>query len=508
MDKSLFLDCPAEFFADLSSAGYGKSADLNLELKGDSILVKVRCPNSGLRSVVLRWANPFSGSELVLGDNWERGYGELGWKAVNANDWHPWYIAFQSVDGTAAVGVRTQCCSFASWSLSKEHIELHLDLRSGSQPVQLGDREILAAQIVCGAQTGASSFQFVREFCHHLCENPLRTETPVFGANDWYYAYGNNTGERIVRDSERVSDWCRDLSTRPFSVIDAGWHPSGGCEPGPRVGNDQFGDMSLIANRIRETGCRPGLWIRPLKTGTVTTGLMKGDTLDPSIPENLDIVRTQIAECRSWGYELIKHDFTTFDITGQWGFEMKGDVFGLGESFRDDTRTTAEIILNLYQAIREGAGEALLLGCNTFGHLTAGTHEIHRIGDDTSGQEWERTRKMGINSLAFRGVQQGAFFQADADCVGITKDIPWSLNRQWLDLIAHSGTPLFVSADAEVLSSDQVSELRAAFKTASQPREPIEPLDWVSTKTPTEWKSGNERFEYFWEDTELVDSPD
>ena len=70
---------------------------------------------------------------------------------------------------------------------------------------------------------------------------------------------------------------------------------------------------------------------------------------------------------------------------------------------------------------------------------------MQRTGDDTSGRDWNRTRKMGVNTLAFRAPQQGTFFAIDADCAAITKDVPWQFSAQWLDLLARSGAPLFVS---------------------------------------------------------------
>ena len=130
-------------------------------------------------------------------------------------------------------------------------------------------------------------------------------------------------------------------------------------------------------------------------------------------------------------------------------------------------RTTAEVIADLYQAIRTAAGDALVIGCNTVSHLSAGVFEICRVGDDTSGREWARTRKMGVNTLAFRGAQHGAFYVADPDCVGVTTAIPWAQNRQWLDLLARSGTMLFVSLAPDALGDDQRRDLRAALALAA-----------------------------------------
>ena len=72
--------------------------------------------------------------------------------------------------------------------------------------------------------------------------------------------------------------------------------------------------------------------------------------------------------------------------------------------------------MRLYQTLRAAAGDAVLLGCNTMGHLGAGLFEIQRTGDDTSGHVWERTRRMGVNTLAYRLPQNGTFFTCDADC--------------------------------------------------------------------------------------------
>lgn len=72
---------------------------------------------------------------------------------------------------------------------------------------------------------------------------------------------------------------------------------------------------------------------------------------------------------------------------------------------------------------------ALILGCNTIGHLGAGYMHINRTADDTSGKCWERTRRIGINSLAFRLSQHRKFYEIDTDCVGIGGPIGWNDNR-------------------------------------------------------------------------------
>jgi hypothetical protein len=109
-----------------------------------------------------------------------------------------------------------------------------------------------------------------------------------------------------------------------------------------------------------------------------------GRYLDPSIPETLEIVRADIAWQAKCGYELIKHDFSTYDILGRWGFEMGGELTNDGWHFNDASKTTAEVIGDLYRAIRQGAGNAVVIGRNTVGHLCAGLFELQRTGDDSA----------------------------------------------------------------------------------------------------------------------------
>ena len=105
---------------------------------------------------------------------------------------------------------------------------------------------------------------------------------------------------------------------------------------------------------------------------------------------------------------------------------------------------------------------------------------------------------MGVNTLAFRGAQHGTFFAADADCVGLTKAIPWELNKQWLDLLSRSGTPLFVSAAPDAVAAEQRKALKEAFARAAVVRPVAEPLDWLDTTTPERWGCDGETVTYDW----------
>ena len=42
----------------------------------------------------------------------------------------------------------------------------------------------------------------------------------------------------------------------------------------------------------------------------------------PTVPEAREAIRAKLRQAREWGYEMVKHDFSTYDLLGQWGFEM------------------------------------------------------------------------------------------------------------------------------------------------------------------------------------------
>jgi alpha-galactosidase len=177
---------------------------------------------------------------------------------------------------------------------------------------------------------------------------------------------------------------------------------------------------------------------------------------------------------------------------------MTEDLTTNGWRFNDVSKTTAEIMLHLYGSIREAAGDMYLIGCNTVSHLSAGLFELNRIGDDTSGNEWERTRKMGVNALAFRGIQHDRFYAADADCVGLTNKVPWSKNKQWMQLLAESGTPLFISAQPDAVGAEQKAFIKKCFATAAKQLPVAEPLDWMDTMTPSKWKLNGQVVNFDW----------
>ena len=124
---------------------------------------------------------------------------------------------------------------------------------AAAAPLELGPRALAVCDVVCRAgHDGESAFAAIHAFCKQMCAAPRVPAAPVYGSNDWYYAYGHNSaatgaGRRAITSSNsRPPD-----ANRPFVVIDDGWQPGRGAS---RDGagkwdhaNEKFPDLPALA---------------------------------------------------------------------------------------------------------------------------------------------------------------------------------------------------------------------------------------------------------------------
>ena len=475
----------------------GKRILVETRIAAGTLQVTLQSPSTPIVAVHVRWREKMSSRLQVLGDAWERSYGDLGWRNIIPERVMPWYFATHDGSVACGYGVKTDACALCFWQIDQEGISLWLNVANGGSGVQLGQRQIAMATVVTHlGSSGQDPFEVVSGLCRSMSSRVSRPMYPVYGANDWNYSYGRSTAESILRDTEFIVDLSPKGDIRPFSVIDGGW--SNGSAAWPSMGD--------LAAAIKQRTARPGIWIRPLEAPSNTDrGLLLPDArfgdkrdrarelaYDPTIPEAREKISAKMQQVVTWGYEKVKHDFSTYDLLGQWGFEMGAMPTIPGWSLNDHTRTNAEVIRDLYQLLRLQAGEPTVIdGCNTIGHLGQGYFDLQRTGDDTSGRQWERTRRMGVNTTSFRLPQNGIFYTLDADMVGITEAIPWEFNRQWLDLLAHSGTATIVAPGPPARGEKQREAIREAFGVASAGGLGARPIDWFETGTPERWLAGS-----------------
>ena len=490
--------------------------DINVKLNQDNehLAIFLTAQTSKVKWIKLRWNNlSWDKNVRFLGDAWERGYGDMEWKGMNPNRFMPWYFCAKSEAKSVCYGVKVRPSAMCFWQVDSLGMTLFLDVRCGGSGVNLKGRVIKLADVIACEMRDCTSFEAMQEFCGQMCEDPILPKYPVYGSNNWYYAYGKSSESEILADCDYILNLTKDIENKPYMVIDDCWqehHRLNEYNGGPWTkGNEKFPDMKALADKLVKKGVRPGIWVRLLLNEDENIKnewrLSHNNCIDPTNPEALNYIKEDIKRICNWGYTLIKHDFSTFDLFGKWGFQMSPLVTDDGWHFYDDSLTSAEVVKLLYKAILDASveasnGETLILGCNTIGHLGAGYMHINRTGDDTSGVIWERTRFMGVNTLAFRLPQHGKFYEIDADCVGIDGGILWSMNKQWADVLAQSGTPLFISVRPNILDETEKQELHEILKVASKQEHHVIPVDWEETTCPEYWqdKKYNINRQYQW----------
>src|SRR5580700_5176199 len=181
----------------------GLRVDLELDSSGNELAIRLTSPASPVSHLHLRWSVRSPADLRCLGDAWERSYGDLEWRGIVPDRVMPWY--FLTFDGHTlqGYGVKTQPSAFCFWQLDQEGISLWTDIRNGGTPLQLGQRQLDVATIVArNGVPGETPFAAAKAFCRTMCTVPRLPAGPLFGSNDWYYAYGQNTADGILQNAD------------------------------------------------------------------------------------------------------------------------------------------------------------------------------------------------------------------------------------------------------------------------------------------------------------------
>ncbi|MBS1502711.1 MAG: hypothetical protein JST32_11655, partial [Bacteroidetes bacterium] len=84
------------------------------------------------------------------------------------------------------------------------------------------------------------------------------------------------------------------------------------------------------------------------------------------------------------------------------------------------------------------------------------------------------------------------------DCVGLTTDIPWAKNKQWMQLLAESSTPLFISPQPDALGGEQRSFIKQCYTRTAKPQPIGQPLDWLTNQWPAKWELNGREVDFDW----------
>jgi alpha-galactosidase len=198
-----------------------------------------------------------------------------------------------------------------------------------------------------------------------------------------------------------------------------------------------------MAERIREQGLRPGLWLRPFhaaQRGALAPAPDLRSCLDVSAPSALDRIRSLISTVvHQWGYTYLKLDFMTHDFFGCWGMELDSPR-PAAFTTSDDTQTNIQIYRRGLEAVREAAGDEVIINaCNCLVGPAIGIADVFRIGDDIDADNWDRTFTMGARSVQPMAFLNRTVFLNDPDCVFFHGPLSSEEQRTWMLFVRITG---------------------------------------------------------------------
>ena len=283
--------------------------DVRVCWQGNDLLLSAE--HTRVECIGFRWYTGFCADARFFGDAWERGYGDLGWQGIRPERVMPWYMMIREGDLNSFLAVKTGCHAFVGWMTDSHSVTLLCDTRSGNQGVLLGKRTLTIGTFHSVFNQAGNAYHFLCEQVRRLCDHPILPGKPVYGGNNWYYAYGHSSAQQILSDTGFIAEMAEGNENRPFMVIDDGWQLNADHQEtngGPWRGNIRFGAMQDLAAQIKQMNVKPGLWLRPLlwdadvDPSWVLRREKIGYTLDPSVPAVLDQIRETMHELSSWGF--------------------------------------------------------------------------------------------------------------------------------------------------------------------------------------------------------------
>ena len=307
------------------------------------------------------------------------------------------------------------------------------------------------------------------------------TAKPITGYTSWYNYYQDISEEKILKNLEAVAN-----APMQFDVfqIDDGFQSHVG--DWLSIDKEKFPNgIKCIADRVRELGMLPGLWLNPFgcefKSETAAEHpdwLLRGDDGEPIVagcnwggfwvwdfynPEARAYVRKCLETAvRDWGFGLLKLDF----------------LYAVCIKPRAD-RTRGEIMAEAMDFIRECTEGALILGCGVPLGSAFGMVDYCRIGCDV-GLDYDdklymriihRERvstKYSMRDTVFRRQLSGRAFWNDPDVFLLRHDnisLTWEQRKTLAAVNSQFGGVLFTSDDVSGYDAQQMEVLERTLHT-------------------------------------------
>jgi alpha-galactosidase len=316
----------------------------------------------------------------------------------------------------------------------------------------------------------------------------------------WYYFYNRVSEADVLANLETM---VRERHPAEYVQVDDGFQSHTGDWLVP---NEKFpSGMKALADRIREAGYRPGLWLAPfvmhedsavlrdrpemaLRTREgeilfVETWLGRCAVLDCTHPRSeewlREVVRTVVSE---WGYEYLKLDALAFAARPASGVRYHAP------------RTTAPANLRRgLEIIREAAGDdTFILGCTCHFGPAIGLVDAMRVGPDVK-ETWANGPNPSVRHAMRLTLQRnwmhGRWWVNDPDCL-IVRETDTELDEAEVRFlatgIALSGGMVVASDDLPKLGPGRRALALALFPPPGVAARPVDPAEGP---VPSAWRS-------------------
>ena len=172
---------------------------------------------SPIKFLKLRFRGDLTGVDRVYGDAWERAglRSFLEWHAVKASRSMPWFCYLLESGEMSCFGAKTGANSFVSFQVDYDGITVFVNLCCGNEGVDL-KTPVLACEIVESVKNGKRDYyEVAKSFAKKMCDAPVLPKQPVFGVNNWYWAYGNISDEDVIEEAKQLKKLTEGCKHKP-----------------------------------------------------------------------------------------------------------------------------------------------------------------------------------------------------------------------------------------------------------------------------------------------------
>ena len=237
----------------------------------NSLHVELAAPGAAVLRIGLRWHGRLGTTRLLVGDAWERGYGDFEWRGFVPDRVMPWYVMASDGVRTNGYGVRTGAnafCFVAGGSCGRHPLGRRAKRRHRLATRRPHPRR-LRRDRAGRAASASPPLPPSTPSAGRCARNPGFRRRRCMAATTGTGCTGRTVRATVTADAEHIVDLSPTGGNRPFVVIDDGWQPGRGADKAGAGtwdhGNDKFPDLPGLVAKIERIGGKAGIWIRPLK---------------------------------------------------------------------------------------------------------------------------------------------------------------------------------------------------------------------------------------------------